>query len=178
VNRYFLILSAVALGAGQPNLALAAPPSAPAYHPAYRSGAAPMPRARSDSQAPFKMPFEANLHPRSPQFDPQAAWSPLRWHGWHPVPAALFYQPMWYQIGCYPSNSALVSWNSPSASAGTYAPPTEFTVGSLVDGHGNIFGSSPADVAKVTSSGSSATSPSNLVTLTSTACGAVNSFSL
>ena len=90
VNRYVLILSAVALGAPQPISALAAPPAGAAvYHPVYRSGSAPMPRARSDSQgrsdsqAPFKMPFDLNMHSKSQQFDPQTT---LRWHEWRPVP--------------------------------------------------------------------------------------------
>jgi hypothetical protein len=177
VNRYFTVVGAVALAAAQTALAPAAPPAGvPVYHPVSRSMSAPGPR--SGSQAPFKTPFELNLHPKSQQFDPQATWSPLRWPGWHPVPGSLLYQPMWYQLGCFPVNGlsdSPASWNSPGAGL---TPPEDFRIGSLVDGQGNPFGSSPSDVAKMAPSAGGATGPSNLVTLQSTPCGAANYFSL
>ena len=94
-----------------------------------------------------------------------------------PRPGSLTYQPIWYQLGCYPSNTPLGLWNSPGTADGAYPAPSAFTIGSLVDGHGSLFGSSASDVAKVASSGHNATGPSNLLTLQSTPCGAANSFS-
>jgi hypothetical protein len=177
VNRYFIIVGAVALAAAQPGFALAAPPGgAPVYHPVYRSLSAL--GTRSDSQARLKAPFALNLHAKSQQFDPQATWSPLRWPGWHPVPGSLLYQPMWYQLGCFPLNglsNAPSSWNS---AGGALAPPEDFTIGSLVDGRGSPFGSSPSEAAKIAPSAGGAPALSNALTLQSTPCGAVNYFSL
>lgn len=177
VARSVAFAGAVALVLILPVAAFAAPPAyAPASHPVYRPAPATASHGRADTNEAFKAPFALNFHPQSQEFNPQPAWNPMRWHAWRPVPGSLLYAPMWYQLGCFADNGLSESPSS-SAVSGASTPPKDFTIGSLADGHGSPFGASPSNVAKIASTGS-ATAPSNLLTLQSTTCGAVNNFNL
>ena len=184
VIRSLTILSAAALALVVPVVAHSAPVGGlPVYHPIVRtSGSMPASSSRTGSaqREPFRVPIDLNAHPRSQELDPQATWNTFRYRGWSPAFGSLFYQPVWYQAGCYANGGLAGPGASLSAPIGASAPATNFTIGSLVDGQQNLFGSSPSDVARVASSGSGAATPASPLTLQysvgATPCGSTNPF--
>ncbi len=183
VIRSLTILSVAALALVVPVVARSAPVQGlPVYHPIVRtSGSMPAsaPRTGSAQREPFSVPIDLNAHPRSQELDPQATWNTFRYRGWSPASGSLPYQPVWYQAGCF-ANGGLAPGASLSTPIGTSAPATNFTIGSLVDGQQNLFGSSPSDVARVASPGSGAAAPASPLTLQysvgATPCGSTNPF--
>lgn len=151
--RFLAFIAAVAVVVAQPLVTLAAPPGGV---PVYRPAAPPHRPAqalgeRSSAGVPFRVPFAVHSGPKplpdstihsafetSQRVDPQTTFNPFRWRGIGWVPALL-------QPACY-ATSQLWSPSAFTGPAGASMPPTQFTVGSLVDGHANL--SSPSSYAE------------------------------
>ncbi len=186
VIRSLTILSAAALALTVPVVAIAAPIGGlPGYHRILRTSGS-MPTSSSPagpaSQAPFRVPFDLNVHPQSQERDPLTTWNTPRWRESHPILGSPLYQPVWYRAGCYADSGLAGPGASLSTPIGTSAPATSFTIGSLAGGQSpNLFGSSVSDVARVASSGSGAAATASPLTLQyvvgTTPCGSTNSFS-
>lgn len=140
VSRLKAFAGALALVLVQPAMALGAPP---AFHPVYRPAPATSARERSAAQPSFNVPFNFKFHSASQEFNPQATFNPLRWRRWQweSLPPFL---PL--QSGC--ATGALAPPWSPTGAAGVSAPPSEFTIGSLVDDRSRKLFSSPTSYAQ------------------------------
>jgi hypothetical protein len=183
VIRFLTIVSAAALTSGVPAVALAAPGGGlPVYHPSARTSGSTTSSSRSDSssQEPFRVHSDLNARPQTRQLDPQITWTPPRLTGWRSAPGTLLYQPAWLQTGCGFNGPLAGPGFSSSTPAGPAPAPTDFTIGSLVDGQQKLIGSSPSDIARVTSSGSSAEPSAGPLTLQysvgESPCGSTNPF--
>ncbi len=139
VNRSLVFVGAFALAAAQPAVTLGAPPSgsvparpaAPAAHAAARSGSPNQGDfnvpPHLDVMKPLTMPQHLTL--QSPAaVNPQPV-SPYRRYGWQSMPGYLWY-PTLYSPACAASNFI----GSPSEQG-----PSDFTLGSLVDGKSNLL---------------------------------------
>jgi hypothetical protein len=140
VTRSVAFAGAVALVLVQPIAAFAAPP---AVHPVYRPAPSPASGERW-SQGSLKAPFNFNLHPQTQEFNPQADFNPLRWRRWQWESLPPFLP---YQSGCYATGMVSAPW-SLTAPAGVSAPPSDFTIGSLVDDRSKELLSSPSSYAQ------------------------------
>lgn len=166
VTRSLAFVAAVALVVAQPVVTLGAPPGGAAvYRPAVSAHRSPpAPGGRSNAGEPFKVPFDVNRGPRPlpdstmhsaletlQRLDPQ---NPFRWRGLEWIPAV-------FQSACYSTNGLWGPSSLTGGPAGASTPPTEFTIGSLVDGH-SIVSSHPsyAQSMAAPSSGVIASSPS------------------
>jgi hypothetical protein len=175
VIRFLGFVAAVALVVVvvQPVVTLGAPPrgapprSAPDYHPAVLAHRpAQAPGERSNAGEPFKIPFNVNPGPRplpgsihrseleaSQRLDPLTTFNPFKWRGLEWMPAA-------FQPACY-STSGPWGPSSLTTLVGASRPPTEFTIGSLVDGHSSLL-SPPSHAETVAAPGSGVTGSSQL----------------
>jgi hypothetical protein len=164
VSRSVAFAGAVALVLFQPVGAVAAPPGyAPAYHPVYRPPASSGSHARAETQAPFKVPFDLNFHPKFQEFNPQTTLNPLRWRRWQweSLPPFL---PL--QSGCYATGTPSAPWSSTAPAGLSAPPPSDFTIGSLVDDRSKQLFSSPTSYAQnLAASGSAGPETSGPLTL-------------
>jgi len=180
VIRFLVLLGAIALASVPPVTALAVPPGGWAvYRPAL-----PFPpldsgsHGRSDKRDAFKLPFDLNVGPKPLSNTQVPTVYPFSWR-WAPTQAWYQYPPGWYQAGCYSNGGLAAPWASLTAPIGG-APPTNFTIGSLVDdGPGNLLSSLPSmSGSNLTSStGGAATGPVSLqYGFQTTPCGTANPY--
>ncbi len=135
--RTMVFVGAVALTAVQPVATLGAPASGlSAYRPvmvAHRPAPVSAPAERVGPRDSFKLPFDVDTGPRPL---PEASRSTLfssKPREWQSIPGY-----GWYQPACYLNNGAANPFAS--VTAPMTAPATDFTIGSLVDGHSqNLF---------------------------------------
>ena len=167
------LAAAVVLAVIQPVVTLGAPPRGTPprgtadYHPAvFAHRPAQTPGERSNAGEPFKIPFNVNPGPRplpdlthrsalqaSQRVAPLTTFYPFRWRGLEWIPAA-------FQPACYSTSGP---WGPSSLTSPISAsmPPTEFTIGSLVDGHSSLL-SPPSHAQSIAAPGGGVTASSQL----------------
>lgn len=170
--RALVVAGAIALALLPPAVTLGAPVpvfrGAPIPHPLPRAA-----EGRSAGQDTFKVPIEINVRQKSVEPDFESTFAQYRWHGWQWSPRYFWYQPAWYQNGCFANNL----FGTPTNPAGDSSWPANVTIGSLVDNRSmSLFSSTPSynpsnpNTANLQSNGTLS------ATLQPTLCGSSSSF--
>jgi hypothetical protein len=144
VTRSLLVAGVVAAALGAPSIALAAPAGGLAVvraAPASNQAPARSAGTQRSAQDPFKVPFDVEVRPAQLPESAQYRLDPYdsQPREFETAPGYVLYQPACLGNGYWSPSGGLTS------PGGGSSPPSDFTVGSLVDQRSeNLFSSTPS----------------------------------